>query len=68
VSIDLKGYVRARKAHLREQIDIVAADRDVKLELNDHHGVRDACVDIETKEARIAELDYLLDQAAQVPE
>lgn len=65
--INLKAYVAARVSNLREQIEIVKADRDVKVEIDDHHGVRDAAVDIETKLARIAELEYLLDQAAQVP-
>jgi hypothetical protein len=52
--------IDARIAELERQIEVVKADRDVKAEIEDHHGVRDAAVDIETKLARIDELFRVL--------
>jgi hypothetical protein len=52
--------IETRIAELERQIEVVKADRDVKSEIEDHHGVRDAAVDIETKLARIDELYKVL--------
>lgn len=51
--------IERRIKEIQRQIGVVEADRDVKVQIEDHHGVRDACVDIETKLARIDELQKL---------
>lgn len=44
---------------IRHEISVVKADLMVKLGREDYHGVRDACVDIETKLAEIRLLEAL---------
>ena len=44
---------------IREEIRVTKADLMVKLGREDFHGVRDACVDIETKLAEIRVLEAL---------
>jgi hypothetical protein len=53
-------FVRGMMSDLLQDVRVTEADLDAKRRRRDFHGVRDACVDIEMMEAKIAVLRALL--------
>jgi hypothetical protein len=64
---DTLSFIEGTIRDMEHDVRVAEADLDAKRRRRDFHGVRDACVDIETMEAKIVALRAIRDLIEATP-